>query len=152
MADMNKRVTKKLKDRLGVGETVDAAILVETKGTYGLGVFALAALPGTTQRRLERQAQESRDQQLGSAKDFPTGSSVVVVTDRRVLVVPSNGLTFRDTALEVPRGELFVGEVSGKVLARRVQLLFWDGSGVEVDVNRGQNLTLFTEVLGRATV
>ncbi|HSF85377.1 MAG TPA: hypothetical protein VLG28_06920 [Acidimicrobiia bacterium] len=149
MADITKRSGKKLRERLAGGETVEHAILVETKGTYGLGLFALATAPRTTQRHLEQRAAESREGSTGMSAGFPTGSAVIAATNRRILVVPSNGLTFGDTALDAELGQLRVGEVAGKLLGRRMQIVFSDGSGVEVDVQRGQSIDKLADRIGR---
>jgi hypothetical protein len=77
---------------------------------------------------------------------------MVIVTDTRVLVVPSNGLTFKETALELDSRELLVGDIRPRGLARRVQLVFRDGSHVEVDVQRGQSPEAFAAVVGRAGI
>lgn len=74
---------------------------------------------------------------------------MLAVTDRRLLVVPSNGLTFGAPELELDRTEITIGEVSRKGLGRRMQLVFADGSALEVDLQRGQPLDRLEAAIGR---
>ena len=150
MADITRRTAKKIARHLESDETVDLAVLMEPKGTYGLGMIALAAMPRTTMRRLKRGATEANEGEGGVAAGFPTRSSVLVVTNRRVLVVPSNGLTFGDPELEISLGGVLVGEIVGKGMGKRMTLVFGDGSAVTVDMQRGQPLDSLVERLGRA--
>ncbi len=152
MANMTKRAGKRLADRLGPDETVEHALLVEVKGALGVRSVGFVVARSTTERALERSASDRIADQVGTAERFPAEASVIAATNERVLVVPSNGLTFGPTALEVPRGGLLVGESSGTIFGRRTQLVFADGSTVEVDVMRGQDLAGFTELVGRADI
>jgi hypothetical protein len=150
MANITKRVNKKIAERLDEGEEVRVAVLVEPKGTYGKGAFALAAAPGLMLKRQARKAAEDREAEGGMAVDFPTRSSVVAATDRRILVIESNGLTFKETRMEVPLGSLLVGEIGKSGMGHRLQLVFSDGTSVAVDAQRAQPLDLLADTLGRA--
>lgn len=150
MANITKRAARKLGDRLHDGEEMSVAVLVEPKGTYGKNILSVAMMPRSTMRRQTRQAQEERASASGMAADFPAGSAVVAVTDQRVLMVESNGLTFGDTLMEVPLGSMLVGDISGTGIGRRIQFVFSDGTGVEVDSQRAQPLDELAERLGRA--
>lgn len=151
MAGLTKRVTKKLRGRLEAGESVQVALLVETPGTYGGAAVGLALAPGVMRHRLEDATRQERSSQSGTASEFPVGSCALVVTDRRTLVVLSNGLIFGRTVLEIPPGGLLVGSVRQRLMARQVELVFADGSMVVVDVQRAQPFTAFLEALGRAS-
>jgi hypothetical protein len=67
MANITKRVNKKIAERLDEGEEVRVAVLVEPKGTYGKGAFALAAAPGLMLKRQARKAAEDREAEGGMA-------------------------------------------------------------------------------------
>ena len=150
MANITKRVNKKIAERLDAGEEVRVAILVEPKGTYGKGAFALAAAPGLILRRQARKAAEDREAEGGMAAGFPTRSCVVAATNRRVLVIESNGLTFKETLMDVPLGSMLVGEIGKSGMGHRIQLVFSDGTSVAVDAQRAQPLDLLSDTLGRA--
>ncbi len=149
MADITKRTAKRLKAELGDGETVEVAVLIEPKGTYGPGMVAVALLPHTMSRQLDGRAEAANAEQGGLAASFPGRSAALVVTDRRVLVVPSNGLSFGRPELELGRDQLTIGDVTRKGLGRRLQLVFADGSAIEVDLQRGQPLDRLEATIGR---
>ncbi len=138
MANITKRAAKRVRDHLHADETVSVAILVEPKGTYGPGMAALAAAPLLAGRALAQRAEDANRNQGGLAAGFPGRSCAVVATDRRVLVVPSNGLSFGEPVLVVDRGAVQIGDVRRKGLGRRARFTFTDGSSVEVDAQRGQ--------------
>lgn len=149
MADITKRTAKRLREHLVDGETVEVAVLMEPKGTYGPGMVALALLPRAMGRHLDQRAAGANAAEGGLAARFPGRSTVLAVTDRRLLVVPSNGLTFGAPELELDRTEITIGEVSRKGLGRRMQLVFADGSALEVDLQRGQPLDRLEAAIGR---
>ncbi|MCP3939164.1 MAG: hypothetical protein GY708_27765 [Actinomycetia bacterium] len=138
---------RKLASHLDSDETLTAAILVEPKGTYGAGMIALAALPRLAGRKLAEKADEANDDAGGMAARFPGESSVVAVSDRRVLVVASNGLTVEEPAMIMDRGEIAVADSKRKGLGRRLQLVFADGSGVTVDAQSMQPFDRFRQAL-----
>jgi hypothetical protein len=148
MADITKRTAKRIADHLNDGEQVQVAMLIEPKGTYGPGMVAVALLPRTMSRSLERSADESNQASGGLAAQFPGGSAALTVTDQRILVVPSNGMTFKAPEAVYPLGSVVVGEVTRKGLGRRMQLVFADGSAVQVDMQRGQPLERLQQLLG----
>ena len=92
MANITKRVNKKLADRLHPGEEVQIAILCEPKDTYGKGAAGLVIAPGLQLRRLGKKAAEERQEEGGMAASFPARSCVLAVTGQRILVVDSNGI------------------------------------------------------------
>ena len=144
MADITGRVRKKAADLLQPGEQVIAALLVEPQGTYGVGAIAIAALPRTAVRMLgERPAGDG-----GLAATFPSGSAAVAVTDRRVVVIPSNGIGFRELAVAYDRADLTVVDNTSKGLGRRLTFGFADGTRVVVDAQRGQPFDEFAAALG----
>ena len=152
MANLTKRVAKKLADRLDEGETVTVALLVETPGTYGGGAVGLVLAPRVMRPRLEQVAREERADQVGQAVEFPLGSCALVATDQRIIVVLSNGLIFGKTVLDLPLGGLRIGGVRQRLLARQVELVFSDGSSVTVDVQRAQPFKAFVAALGSSGV
>lgn len=149
MADLTKRAGKRLRDHLADGETVEVAILLEPKGTYGPGMVAVALLPRTMARHLEGRAGAASAEEGGLAARFPSRSAVLAVTDRRIVVAPSNGLSFGAPELELDRAEVTIGRVARKGLGRRLQLVFADGSAIEVDLQRGQPLDRLETAIGR---
>ncbi len=152
MADITKRTAKRLAKHLAPGEHVVVAVLVEAKGALGAGAIGAALLPRTTTRRLERKAGEAHAEQDGLAAGFPGRSSVVVVTDRRILVAPSNGLKFEAPALEINRGGMLLNDRRARGLGQRLQFVFGDGSAVEVDAQRMQPFDRLAEELGTPPV
>ena len=148
MANITGRVQKNAAHLLQPGETVRAALLVEPKGTYGLGNVAMAAMPRATTRILTGAAAAQRAGEGGLAAAFPAKSSVIAATDRRVLVIPSNGIGMKELGAEYGLDEVAVTSNEGKLLGRRLQLTFSDGTGVTVDAQRGQPFEDFTAALG----
>lgn len=149
MASLTKRVAKKLRAELESGESVQVALLVETPGTYGGAGVGVVLAPGVMRQRLEEATRDDRASEAGTASEFPVGSCALVVTDRRTLVVLSNGLIIGRTVLEIPPGGVLVGSVRHRLLARQVELLFADGTMVVVDVQRAQPFKEFLAALGR---
>ncbi len=147
MADITKRTAKRIADHLSEGETVDAAMLCEPKGTYGPGMVALAVLPRIVGRRMERHAGATNEETGGLAATFPGKSCVVAITNVRILVVLSNGMTFGEPVLVLDRDELAIGGIERKGLGKRVQFVFGDGSAVLVDAQRGQPFDTFEALL-----
>jgi len=145
MADITKRVQKRAGGLLEPGEQVAAALLVEPKGTYGLGSVAVAALPRTSTRWLAGRAAEGR---AGMAAWFPPGPCVVAATDRRVVVIPSNGLSMSQIVASFDPSDVRVGERSSRGLGKRLVLEFVDGTSVTVDAQRGQPVEEFASRVG----
>ncbi len=148
MADITSRVQKRASDLLEAGEGVIAALLVEPKGTYGGGSLAIAALPRTSVRFLSARAAEATAGGGGLAATFPSSSCAVAVTDRRVIVIPSNGIGFKEIAVAYDRGDITVSENTGKGLGRRLRFSFVDDSSVVVDAQRGQPFEAFAAAIG----
>jgi hypothetical protein len=151
MADITRRAARRMADHLGEGEPVRAALLVEPSGSYGLGAFWTAAAPRAGARRLAERAAQERVRQGGLAARFPTGPGIVVVTDRRLLVAPSNGLRFGDPVIELPPGGIRIADVRRRGLARRLVLLLADGTSLTADAQPLQRLRRFEEALTAAT-
>ncbi len=147
MADITGRVRKKAAGLLDAGEEVIAALLVEPKGTYGVASIAIAALPRTSVRMLADRAANANDG--GLAASFPSGSTALVVTDRRVLAIPSNGIGFNSIAAAYARSDLSVADNVSRGLGRRLSLAFADGTSLTVDAQRGQPFDAFTAAVGR---
>lgn len=148
VADVTKRVQKKMSHLLYEGEAVQSALLVEPKGTYGVASLALAALPRTTVRRLASKAQTEHESSGGLAAWFSATSCLVVVTDKRVAIVPSNGLSMKEISATYDRRDLVVAENSPRGLGRRLVFRFLDGTSVTVDAQRGQPFDQFAALLG----
>ena len=151
MADITKRTQKRGADHLD-GEQVEAALLCEPKGTYGLGMVPGVLMPRTTIDVLAGRAVDSNDAEGGIAAHFPGESCVLAVTPTRVVVMPSNGLRFDPPALVLERRDVRVGEVTRKGLGKRVRLVFADGTAVDVDAQRGQPFAELVHLLGLAPV
>ncbi len=148
MANITRRASKKLRDHFEVGETAEVAILAEPSGTYGVAGLAAAALPRTTGRALAGRAAERNVAEGGIASVMPAEPCALVVTGHRVVVTPTNGLRWAEPAVALPRGQVKVAASTGKVLGRRLDLVFADGSGVTFDIQRGQPVDRFVEALG----
>ena len=84
----------------------------------------------------------------GLAATFPSGSCAVVATDRRVIVIPSNGIGFKEIAVAYDRGDITVSENTGKGLGRRLRFTFIDDTSVVVDAQRGQPFDGFSAAVG----
>jgi hypothetical protein len=148
MANITGRVQKNAAHLLEAGEVVAAALLVEPKGTYGAGSAAVAAMPRTMGRKLDGDAAASRSSEGGLAAQFPAKSSVMAATNRRVLVIPSNGIGMKEIGAQYGLDELAMTANDGKLLGRRLAFTFADGSRVEVDAQRGQPFEEFAAALG----
>jgi hypothetical protein len=148
MADVTRRTQRKVVDYLDEGETIEVAVLCEPRGTYGAGMFAIAVAPRTGETVLRRQA-DAVGTQVGIGSKFPTGSCVVAVSARRVYVFPSNGLRYADPTVVVERCDVKVGQVARRGLGRGLQLVFIDGSAVDVDTQLGQPVKKLAETLGK---
>ena len=148
MADITRRTQKKTAAWLEADEHLEVAVLCEPKGTYGLGMFKLALAPGAGQQSVNRAQRTQKEGQVGMVKDFPAEPCVVAVSATRFYAFPSNGLRFRRPSLVVDRNRVLVGEVSRKGFGRRMQLVFTDGSGIEVDVQYGQPIGKLIKALG----
>lgn len=152
MADITKRANKRLREHLATGETVEVALLVEPAGTYGLAGVAMAALPRTTGRHLNDKAAERYDAAGGIAAELPAEPFALVVTGHRVLMAPTNGLRWKPPALAIPRGQIKVAVAGSKAFGRRVRLAFADGTGADVDVQRGQPLMRLVDAVGTTPI
>lgn len=150
MANMTKRTARKMGGHLREGEKVLAAVLVEPKGSYGLGGVAMVVAPTTARKALARRADRERDEAGGIAALFPGESAVLMVTDSRVLVAPSNGIRFGAPVIDMPRGGAVIRSVQRRGLAQRIDLVFSDGSSVLVDSNGLSPLKKLLESLGTA--
>lgn len=148
MADVTRRTQRKVADYLDDGEVIEVAVLCEPQGTFGAGVFAIAVAPRTGEAILQRRQADAAAAQVGIGSKFPTGSCVVAVSQRRVYVFPSNGLRFADPTVVVERCDVKVGEITRRALGKGVQLVFVDGSAVEVDTQLGQPVKKLSEALG----
>ena len=149
MANITRRAAKRLADHLLDGEEVEVAVLVEPKGTYGLGMVAMTLLPRTTDDALTGRADRRNAESGGLAARFPGESCAIAVTGTRILVAPTNGLRWRPPAMTLHRGQMFVDDSRGRGLGRRLGLVFHDGTGVQVDAQRGQPMNRFVEAVGR---
>ncbi len=143
MANITKRVQKKLAEYLRGGESVQAALLVEPKGTYGLGAIATVVAPRTAGKVLDAQAAQRHADAGGTASQFPGRSCVIAKTDQRLLVSISNGLWFSAPVLELPLGGATITDHQKKLLSHRLTFTFSDGTAVIVDAQRGQPLDDF---------
>jgi hypothetical protein len=148
VADITNRANKKVAPHLEAGEAVRVAVLVESKGTYGLGSFGLAPAPRTTSRMPAETQGSTQMEEGGMAAAFPLSSAVIAVTNRWVRVSPSNGLSFGAPVLSVPIGSLPVRSIEAKGLGRPLELAFSDGSRVTVDAQRGQPFEELVAALG----
>jgi hypothetical protein len=143
VANITGRVQKKLATYLATGETVEAALLVEPKHTYGIGAVATAVAPRTASRHLAEQAATRHQGSPGMAHGFPGQPCVVAKTSARILVSVSNGLSFSAPVLELPLGGLIIRDHTKKLLGHRLTLAFLDGSSVVVDAQWGQPFDAF---------
>ena len=148
VANITKRMAKKMRKHLADDEQAQIALLVEPKGTYGLGMFTVAAAPRSAARSLVRKAEDAHEASGGIASSFPSESSVLLVTDRRALAAPSNGLTVKAPTFDVPVTSVKVKSIQRKGLGRRIELVFSDGSGVTVDGQAGQPYKELESLLG----
>lgn len=148
MADITTRAQRKVAKYLDPGETLEVAVLCEPKGTYGLGMLKLAAAPGLGNSSLNRAQAAQKEEQIGMVDDFPAEPCVVAVTQQRTMAFPSNGLKFSQPTLIVSRHQIRVGQIARRGLGRRVQLVFGDGSAIEVDVQPGQPIDRLVAALG----
>jgi hypothetical protein len=148
MANITARVQKRAAALLEPGERVTAALLVEPKGTYGITGAAIAALPRTMTRKLEESAMAARAAEGGMAGRFLAGPSIIAVTDRRTLAIPSNGISMKAVGAEYAPGDLKIELEAETLLGRRLRFLFRDGTSVVVDVQRGQDAAEFSGALG----
>ena len=111
---MTKRVQKKMRHLLDEGEAVQSALLVEPKGTFEVASLALAALSRTTVRRLASKAQTEHEFYGGLAASFSATSCLVVMTDRRLIIVPSHGISMKEISATYDCRDLFVAENTTK--------------------------------------
>lgn len=149
MADITKRVAKRAGSLLEPGEQVLAALLVEPKGTYGIAGAAVAMMPRTATAVLASNAGGAHAAEGGLAAQFPGRSSVVAATDRRVVVIPSSGISMDAIATSYRLADISVASNDSRGLGRRLVLAFVDGSSVTVDAQRGQPFNAFTATLTR---
>jgi hypothetical protein len=101
-------------------------------------------------RRVAQAAAETHQQQGGMAAQFPGEPAAIAVTDSRVIVVPGNGLRFGDPVMSIGRGSVLVRSVRRHGFGRRIELVFADGTGVEVDASMGQSFRRLMDLLGTA--
>ena len=151
MANITRRTNRRLADHLRAGESVQAALLCEAKGTYGPAAIATAALPRFMTDKLENRATAAHAASGGIAAAFPGRSCVVAVTELRVLVAPSNGLTFGAPVLEVGLGDIALDRVGGKGIGKSLRFVFRDGSAVTVDAQRAQPFDRVARLLDPAS-
>lgn len=148
MPDTTKRTQKRVAKFLDAGELLDVAVLCEPKGTYGRGMFKLAALPGLGQRAMNRAQEEQIETQVGLVEDFPAKPCVMAVSAARFYTFPSNGLQFKPPTIIVQRSQVKIGEIRRRGMGRIVQVAFSDSSVIEVDVQMGQPLDKLAAILG----
>ncbi len=148
MPDTTKRTQKRVAKYLDPGELLEVAVLCEPKGTYGLGMFKLAAFPGLGQRAMNRSQQEQIESQVGLVEDFPAKPCVMAVSADRFYAFPSNGLQFKAPTMVIQRSQVRVGEIRRRGMGRVVPVVFGDGSAIEVDVQMGQPLDKLRTALG----
>lgn len=149
MADITKRAAKRLRGHLEPGEEVTVAVIVESKGTLGLAMVPLVAAPLTTTKIRDRRTAARHAETGGIAAGFPSGSCAIVVTDRRILVSPTNGITFKPPVLDLPLGHLRLVENRSRGIGRRIEFAFADTSTVQVDASRGQPFERLAQVLSQ---
>ncbi len=83
MANISKRVNKKLAQYLQNGEIIESAFLFEPKGTYSLGGMSAAALATrTTGKHLEKKATHEHELSGGVATQTPSRSFVFAITQK----------------------------------------------------------------------
>lgn len=143
MADITKRVQKKLQNFLDEGEVVEAAILVEPKGTYGVGMVGHAMANNVTTKILQNSAKKSQDETGGVASTVPSKPFVIIKTAKKILIVESNGIRFAEPTLQLELNSIKVVERKRKLFGQRLTLQFKDGSGVTVDAQLGQPVEAF---------
>ena len=148
MADITRRVQSRASALFECGEVVAAAVLVEPRHTYGIGSVAVAVLPRTRTLELSRKAAESGRLEGGTAATFPSGPCVMAITDRRVAVIPSNGLRFTEIRVSYALGDIRLTESRSAGLGRRLHFSFADTTGVVVDAQRGQPFEALATLLG----
>ena len=145
MADLTKRARKRLGEFLEPDETIEVAVLCEPRGTYGPGMIGLTLATRTTDRHLAAKAAGSR---TGMASTLPSSSFILAITDARVLMSRSNGLTFAAPEPVFRHDEVFAGDLRNHGIGRRLTLVFVDGSATDVDLQRGQPIGRLVERLG----
>lgn len=148
MADITKRTRRRVGRYLDAGEIIEIALLCEPRGTYGMGMFQLAHAPGPGQKAMNKRLRRRRADQIGIVEMFPAEPCVVAVSADRFLAFPSNGMYFRRPFLAIPRTQVLVGEVGRRGLGHVLQLVFRDGSGIDVDVQMGQPVAKLVAALG----
>ncbi|MCP3973558.1 MAG: hypothetical protein GY720_03600 [bacterium] len=148
MPDTTRRTRKRVAKYLDAGELLEVAVLCEPKGTYGLGMFKLAALPGLGQRAMNRSQEEQIEAQVGMVEDFPAKPCIMAVSATRFYTFPSNGLQFKPPTMVVQRSQVKIGEIRRRGMGRVVAVVFSDGSAIEVDVQIGQPLDKLAAILG----
>lgn len=146
MANITKRVNKRAAHHLG-GEVAEIALLVEMKGGLGLGAVATVIAPRTTDKAMRDRTSDGLQEQGGIAATFPASSAIVALTPTRLIALESNGLTFKEPSLDIPRTNVRTELIGRRGLGKRLAFYFTDGTGVEVDVGAGQRLNDFVAAL-----
>ena len=148
MADITRRTQRKVADYLEDGERIEVAVLCEPRGTYGIGMLKTAVAPRVGQAPMNRVQERQKNGQMGLVEKFPSEPCVIAVSARRVFAFPSNGLRFKDPTMVIQRCDVTVGEVYRRGLGKVMQLVFNDGSAIEVDTQIGQPIGKLIEGLG----
>lgn len=115
-----------------------AAILVEPKGTYGVGMIGHAVATRATSAVLNNSAMKAAEAAGGIASTMPSKPFVIVKTNKRILISISNGISFSEPAVELAISDMKLQERKKKLLGQRLTFAFKDGSIVMVDAQRGQ--------------
>ncbi len=149
MANITKRTNKRVAAHLAP-EQAEVALLCELKGALGVGAVPAALSVLTTRRVMEKRAGQRLEEEGGTASSFPNTTVAVAVTPTRVLVFPSNGLSFKPQALVLDRGEVWAELGARRGLGKRLVFTFADGTQAEVDVMAGQPLQQFLDLLSPA--
>jgi hypothetical protein len=143
MADLTRRVQKKMQEFLEPGEEVLSAILVEPKGAYGLGMIGHVVANNATTKFLQESARKKAQFTGGLVSTFPTKPFVVTKTSHRILIAESNGIKFMAPSVIIKHGQLKITDRKRKLLAQRLTLACYDGSTMIVDAQLGQPVDQF---------
>ncbi len=143
MADITKRVQKKMQSFLEPDETVVSAILVEPKGTYGIGMVGHAVANNTTTSILQDSASNNAQRAGGVASTFPSKPFILARTNKRILMAESNGIRFSEPSTVLKHGQVKVTERKRKLLGQRLTITCFDGSSMIVDAQLGQPVDSF---------
>lgn len=145
MANISKRAQKKLAVYLDPTESVEAALLVEPKGTYGVGMIGHAVATNTTTKALNNSAKRSLEEKGGLAATVPSKPFVIVKTNKRILVSVSNGINFSEPSISFDISAIKLTNREKKLLGQRLTFTLEDGTSFVVDAQRGQPVDAFMQ-------